>query len=138
MRSLCYRSSFTSTKGPSPAALGNRIAAAAIRFGRKDGSLERLHYADESYVPVNGPLVVSQPGTAMHDPTFWQPLALDQNVAQNGITVPGKVQAFIGAQWGHVRGFALQASTTGAPIDPGPPPIATPDGADHELGAGGL
>src|SRR6266550_6680871 len=135
MRSLCYRISFTSTKGHSPAALGNRIAAAAIRFGRKDGSLERLHYADESYVPVNGPLVVSQPGTAMHDPTFWQPLALDQNVAQNGITVPGKVQAFIGAQWGHVRGFALPPSKTGVPIDPGPPPIGTPASAAYKQAA---
>src|SRR6266576_978209 len=135
MRSLCYRISFTSTKGHSPAALGNRIAAAAIRFGRKDGSLERLHYADESYVPVNGPLVVSQPGTAMHDPTFWQPLALDQNVAQNGITVPGKVQAFIGAQWGHVRGFALPRSKAGVPIDPGPPPIGTPASAAYKQAA---
>src|SRR5207245_2965577 len=72
MRSLCYRLDFTSTKGDSPAALGDRIAAAVIRYGRSDGSLERLHYADESYVPVNAPLVVAQPGTVMHDPTFWQ------------------------------------------------------------------
>jgi hypothetical protein len=135
MRSLCYRISFTSTKGHSPAALGNRIAAAAIRFGRTDGSLERLHYADESYVPVNAPLVVSQPGTAMHDPTFWQPLALDSNVAQNGLAVPGKVQTFIGAQWGHVRGFALAPSKAGVPIDPGPPPIGTPASAAYKQAA---
>src|SRR3954452_7744780 len=135
MRSLCLPISFTSTKGRSPAALGNRIAAAAIRFGRKDGSLERFHYADESYVPVNAPLLVSQPGTAMHDPTFWQPLALDQNIAQNGITVPGKVQAFIGAQWGHVRGFALPRSPAGVPIDPGPPPIGTPASAAYKQAA---
>jgi ASPIC and UnbV/FG-GAP-like repeat/Domain of unknown function (DUF6851) len=135
MRSLCYRIDFTSTKGHSPAALGNRIAAAAIRFGRRDGSLERLHFADESYVPVNAPLVVAQPGTAMHDPTFWQPLALDQNVAQNGLTVPGRVQAFIGAQWGHVRGFALPRSKAGVPIDPGPPPIGTPASAAYKQAA---
>ena len=36
------------------------------------------------------------------------------------------MQTFIGAQWGHVRGFALPPSKTGAPIDPGPPPIGTP------------
>jgi len=126
LRSLCYRLDFTSTKGSSPAALGNRIAAAVIRSGRSDGSLERLHYADESYVPVNPPLVVKDPGTAMHDTTFWQPLALDQTVAQNGLAVPGKVQTFIGAQWGHVRGFALPPSKAGVPIDPGPPPIGTP------------
>jgi hypothetical protein len=135
MRSLCYRIDFTSTKGGSPAAVGNRIAAAAIRFGRKDGSLERLHYADESYVPVNSPLVVAEAGTAMHDPTFWQPLALDHNVAQNGLTVPEKVQTFIGAQWGHVRGFALPRSRTGVPIDPGPPPIGTPESAAYKQAA---
>jgi hypothetical protein len=135
MRSLCYRISFTNTKGHSPAALGNRIAAAVIRFGRRDGSLERLHYADESYVPVNAPLVVAQSGTAMHDPTFWQPLALDRNVAQNGLTVPGKVQAFIGAQWGHVRGFALSRSKAGPPIDPGAPPIGTPASAAYKQAA---
>jgi ASPIC and UnbV/FG-GAP-like repeat/Domain of unknown function (DUF6851) len=132
LRSLCYRLDFTSTKGDSPAALGNRIAAAVIRAGRSDGSLERRHYADESYVPVNAPLVVKEPGTAMHDATFWQPLALDQTVAQNGLSVPGKVQTFIGAQWGHVRGFALPASKQGVPIDPGPPPIGTPENAAYK------
>jgi hypothetical protein len=135
MRSLCYRLDFTSTKGDSPAAVGNRSAAAVIRYGRSDGSLERRHYTDESYVPVNAPLVVKQPGTAMHDATFWQPLALDQTVAQNGLAVPGKVQTFIGAQWGHVRGFALPASKQGAPIDPGPPPIGTPENAAYKQAA---
>jgi hypothetical protein len=135
MRSLCYRSDFTGTKGDSPAAVGNRIAAAAIRYGRSDGSLERLHYADESYVPMNTPLVVKEPGTAIHDATFWQPLALDKNVAQNGLAVPGKVQTFIGAQWGHVRGFALPRSRNGVPIDPGPPPIGTPDDPAYKRAA---
>ena len=135
MRSLCYRIDFTSTKGDSPAALGNRIAAAVIRYGRRDGSLERLHYSDVSYVPPNAPLVVKQPGTAMHDATFWQPLALDQTVAQNGLAVPGKVQTFIGAQWGHVRGFALPRSKSGVPIDPGPPPIGTPADAAYKQAA---
>ena len=138
LRSLCYSIDFTSTEGDSPAALGNRIAAAAIAYGRKDGSLERLHYADESYSPVNAPLVVSQPGTAMHDPTFWQPLALDQTVAQNGLAIPGKVQTFIGAQWGHVRGFALPPSKKGVPIDPGPPPIGTPEDAAYKQAAVGV
>jgi len=135
LRSLCYRLDFTSTKGDLPAALGNRIAAASIRRGRSDGSLERLHYADETYVPVNAPLVVKDLGTAMHDPTFWQPLALDQTVAQNGLAVPGKVQTFIGAQWGHVRGFALPPPKAGVPIDPGPPPIGTPKDAAYKQAA---
>src|SRR5262245_3702047 len=73
LRSLCYRPEFVSTKGDSPAALGNRIAAAAIAFGERDGSLEREHYIDAGYAPANEPLVVSQPGATMHDRTFWQP-----------------------------------------------------------------
>ncbi len=41
MRSLCYSAGFTSTAGGSPAALGNRIAAAVIAYGKRDGSLEQ-------------------------------------------------------------------------------------------------
>src|SRR5438270_348361 len=107
VQSLCYRIDFTSTKGNSPAALGNRIATAVTRYGEHDGALESRHYIDESYTPVNAPLVVASTGTGMHDPTLWQPLALAQTVAQNGLALPAKVQTFVGAQWGHVRGFAV-------------------------------
>ena len=123
MRSLCYSAEFTSTAGDSPAALGNRIAAAVIAYGRQDGSLERQHYADPSYVPQNAPMVVSRPGSTMHDPTLWQPLALGEVATQGLAPIPAQVQAFVGAQWGHVRGFALQKSAKGLPIDPGAPPI---------------
>ena len=132
MASLCYRPSYTGTKGDSPAALGNRIAAAVIKAGRSDGALEQQRYADTSYKAVNSPLVVAQPGTTMHDPTFWQPLALDQIISQNGVAVPGRVQSFIGAQWGHVRGFALPASAKGLPIDPGKPPFGTADSDSYK------
>jgi hypothetical protein len=136
MESLCYRPAYTSTKGDSPAALGNRIAAAVIKAGRNDGSLEQQRYADPGYRAVNEPLVVAQPGTRMHDPTFWQPLALDQIVAQNGIAVPGKVQSYIGAQWGRVRGFALPASQKGLPIDPGKPAaLGSPAGDGYKQAA---
>ena len=117
MRSLCYSTSFTSTTGDSPAALGNRIAAALIAYGRHDGSLEAQHYADPSYVDQNAPMVVSQPGSSMHDPTLWQPLALTQTAVQGLAPVPAEVQSFVGAQWGGVRPFALRKS------DVGPPPI---------------
>jgi hypothetical protein len=86
-------------------------------------------------VPVNEPLVVAKPGTVMHDATYWQPLALTQTVAQNGLAVPGKVQTFIGAQWGHVRGFALAPSNKGTPIDPGPPAIGTPEDRAYKQAA---
>ena len=107
MRSLCFSPDFTSTVGTSPAALGNRIAAAAIAYGKHDGSLEAQHYADPTYVPQNAPLMVGQSGSTVHDATFWQPLALGQKAAQGFAPVPAAVQTFVGAQWGHVRGFAL-------------------------------
>ncbi|MGE5273831.1 MAG: FG-GAP-like repeat-containing protein, partial [Verrucomicrobiota bacterium] len=122
MRALCYEPGFTDTHGDSPAALGNRIAAAAIAYGRRDGSHEDQHYLDPTYVPVNEPLVVSQPGSTMHDQTFWQPLALGRIVTQGGLAVPARIQVFAASQWGHVRSFALPTSKKGLPIDPGAPP----------------
>jgi hypothetical protein len=135
MTSLCLSPGFTGRKGGSPAALGNRIAAAVIEAGLADGSLEGRRYSDASYRPVNEPLVVAGPGTTMHDPVFWQPLALDQIISQNGLAVPGRVQSFIGAQWGHVRGFALPPSRRGMPIDPGKPPFGTADTASYKQAA---
>jgi len=135
LTSLCLSPDFVATGGASPAALGNRIAAAVIKAGRSDGSLEAQHYADESYVPVNEPLIVKKPGTTMHDATFWQPLALDQVITQNNVELPGKVQVFIGAQWGHVRGFALPPSKKGVPIDPGAPPIGLPEDPAYKQAA---
>jgi hypothetical protein len=135
LRSLCYSPNFTRTAGNSAAALGNRIAAAAIAAGRHDGSLEALHYVDASYAPVNGPLVVSEAGSTAHDATFWQPLALGQ-VAANGLApIPAKIQSFVGAQWGHVHGFALPASSKALPIDPGPPPFGDPSAASYKQAA---
>ena len=37
--------------------------------------------------------------------------------------VPADVQSFVGAEWGHVRGFALPPSRRGLPIDPGASPL---------------
>ena len=122
MRSLCYRIDYTTTDGDSPAALGNRIAAAIIERGRGDGSFEEKRYVDSAYKAVNPPLVVAEAGAKMNDPNRWQPLALAQIVAQNGVPIPGSVQAFVGPHWGHVQSFALPRSSQGTPIDPGPPP----------------
>jgi Na+-translocating ferredoxin:NAD+ oxidoreductase RnfD subunit len=135
MRALCDSPGFTSTRGDSPAALGNRIAAAAIAAGRKDGSLEAQHYVDSSYVPQNAPLVLAQPGSTVHDATFWQPLALRQIAAKGLSPVPAAVQGFVGAQWGHVRGFGLPASKRGLPVDPGPPHLGDPSGAAYRQAA---
>jgi hypothetical protein len=122
LEGLCYRLDYVETEGDSPAALGNRIAAAYIERGREDGANEPLRYADPTYKPSNPPLVVDDPGTKMSDPNSWQPLALARIVAQNGIPQPGSVQSFVGPHWGHVRAFALPASDAGVPIDAGEPP----------------
>ncbi len=135
LRSLCYSPSFTRTTGSSPAALGNRIAAAAIAYGRNDGSLESLHYVDPSYVAQNAPLVVSQPGSTVHDATFWQPLALSQVAARGLAPVPAQIQDFVGAEWGRVRGFAVPASTKGRHSLFGAPPLGDPSGALYKQAA---
>ena len=122
MASLCYRTDYAATEGDTPADLGNRIAAAVLEAGRTDGSLEEQRYVDSAYVPANEPLAVAERGVTMDDPNRWQPLALAEQISQNGLPIPGQVQAFIGPHWGHVASFALADSEAGTPIDPGPPP----------------
>jgi ASPIC/UnbV protein/uncharacterized protein DUF6851 len=130
LRSLCYSPEFTSTAGSSAAALGNRIAAAAIAFGRHDGSLEALHYTDPSYLPPNAPLVISQAGSTAHDATFWQPLALGVVAAHGLASIPAKVQTFTAAQWGRVKGFALPPVPS-----PGQPPFGVPSDPSYKRAA---
>ena len=129
MASLCYEVDFVDTEGDSPAALGNRIAAAIIERGAGDGSLERDRYVDTSYRPVNAPMVLADSFGGVLDPNRWQPLALARFVAQNGLPIPGNVQRFIGPQWGHVQAFALPPSAEGLPMDPGSPPLLDGSGA---------
>jgi hypothetical protein len=134
MSALGLDPTYTDTTGSGPAALGNRIAAAVIAFGRSDGSNEDANYADPGYTPMNDPLVVKVPDldfATVHDPNRWQPLALDVMIGQNGVPLPGKVQKFVGSQWGAVAPFAL---TRGSPselyLDPGPQPtLSGPDDA---------
>jgi hypothetical protein len=133
MASLCYDIAFEATEGDSPAALGNRIAAAVIAAGAEDGALENDRYVDSSYRPANDPLVVDESGTEMNDPNSWQPLSLGEQIAQNGLPIPGNVQTSIGPHWGSVESFALPTSPQGTPIDPGPPPrLGDPD-TDEEF-----
>jgi hypothetical protein len=122
MTGLCLLPVYAATDTDDPAAVGNRIGEAVIALGAGDGSLEELRHVDPGYQPVNEPLVVTEPGAEMADPNRWQPLALDRQVSQNGLPIPGQVQAFIGPHWGHVDGFALEPAERGTPIDPGPPP----------------
>ena len=123
MDALCYPLSNTTTDGGSPAALGNRIAAAVLAYGLTDGSNQATGYNDPTYKPVNPPLVVAQSGTTMTDPNRWQPLQIEHMISQNGIPVTNGVQQAVGTHWGHVKTFALPpGGSTGVPIDPGPQP----------------
>jgi hypothetical protein len=135
LRGLCFDPDFTTRDGDTPAALGNRIADAYLDLGRRDGANEQERYADAAYKPINDPLIVSEPGTAMRDPNRWQPLALELQLSQNNLPMPGQVQAAIGTQWGHVTSFAMEPSTAGVPIDPGPPPRLGDSQTDAELKA---
>jgi hypothetical protein len=123
MDSLCYPLTVTTTTGDDPAAVGNRVAAAVIAYGLADGANEAAGYKSPDYAPVNTPLVVDQPGTAMADPNRWQPLQIEHMISQNGIPVTNGVQQAVGPYWGHVSPFAIPAGgADGVPIDPGPPP----------------
>ena len=132
MDSLCYPLTVTTTEGDSPAAVGNRIAAATIAYGLDDGSNQANGYAAPDYKPVNPPLVVNKPGTTMTDPNRWQPLQLEHMISQNGIPIVNGVQQAIGPQWGHVKSFALPAGgDEGVPMDPGPPPLLGDPASDQ-------
>jgi hypothetical protein len=124
MEARCLPTTFTRTEGDSPAALGNRIAAAVLADASDDGANEEGGYAPPAgYEPVNPPLVVAEPDVTVVDPNRWQPLQLATMISQNGIRVEDGVQAFVGPHWGHVDGFALpEPASPGLPMDPGPPP----------------
>ncbi len=133
MDTLCYPIAVTTTDGDSPAAVGNRIAAAVIAYGLADGSNQANGYADPAYTPVNDPLVVAKSGTTMKDPNRWQPLQIEHMVSQNGIPVVNGVQQAVGTQWGHVTSFALpDAGADGVPMDPGPQPMLGGDPASDQ------
>ena len=123
MDSLCYPLDVTTTVGDTPAALGNRIAAAVLAYGLDDGSNQANGYAAPDYKPVNPPLVVAGSAITMVDPNRWQPLQLAHMISQNGIPIDNGVQQAVGPHWGHVKGFAVpEAGDNGTPFDPGPPP----------------
>jgi hypothetical protein len=124
MQARCLSTAFTRTEGDSPAALGNRIAAAVLADAEADGANEGGGYAPpDGYEPTNPPLVVDASDIDVVDPNRWQPLQLAVMISQNGIPVEDGVQQFVGPHWGHVEGFALpDAGAEGLPMDPGPPP----------------
>jgi hypothetical protein len=123
LRALCYSPDYTARSGGA-AALGNRIGLASINGFAHDGANEQLHFADPTFAARNQPLIVGQPGSTVHDPTFWQPLALAQVSPRGSGSVPAQVQSFVGSQWGDVRTFA-------AKIAVGPPALGDPSGRTY-------
>jgi hypothetical protein len=101
MEALGFDPAETTIEGPSPAALGNRIAQTVIEFSMSDGANEQNDYADDSgYEPVNPVLDFELPGTSMNDPNRWQPLAFDFLILQNGIIIGATVQEFLNPNCG--------------------------------------
>lgn len=131
MASFGYDPGITTTVGSSPAAVGNRVAAAVLAFADTDGSREEFGYTDPTYQPVNNPMILAFSGTTMADPNRWQPLAFEFAFTQNGIEADA-VQTFIGAHWGSVRPFALhQGPGETLYLDPGAPPYLGADGDEE-------
>lgn len=120
-------------KSGSPAAVGSYIAQCVLQMGDQDGSYEEKNYLDPLYHPVNPPLEVLQPGVGNGvDPNRWQPLKLKAAIDYDGYPVyecscRGRrfntlldsvdefgrhpftgTQTCQGADWGHVKPFALQ------------------------------
>jgi hypothetical protein len=133
MAGLCFDKDYTATDGDTPAALGNRIAETVLDHGRTDGANEDERYAPPDYQPANEPLIVGEPGTHMLDPNRWQPLALERQLAQNNLPIPGRVQQVIGPHWGHVTSFAMAPDAQGTPMNPGSPPLLHDPATDAEF-----
>jgi len=131
MATFGYPLGNTTTEGDSPAAVGNRVAAAVLAYADTDGSRESTGYDDPTYAPVNNPLILAFLGTQMNDPNRWQPLAFEFAFTQNGIEADG-VQTFVGAHWGSVRPFALHLEN-GETLyhDPGMPPLLGGEGDEQ-------
>jgi hypothetical protein len=116
MSALGYDSSFTSTIGDSPAALGNRIAQTVIHHALADGANEPNRYANPpGFEPVNAPLTFENSGTTMNDPNRWQPLHfLGNRIDQFGRPIHESTQVHLTPFWGEVTPFAMTAADRSA------------------------
>lgn len=123
MLSLGYEPGDASTDTSTPTGVGNVAARAVLDASHNDGAnqlgdtaggLAGVAYSDYTgYVSANDPMDICLPfdPATVDDPSAWQPL---RYVDAAGAVV---TQPFVGAQWQHVRTFALAPgslrSTTG-------------------------
>lgn len=92
----------------SAAALGNFVGQCYIDFGLQDKSNEQNDFENQSYAPINPPLVVDNPGNPdIVDFNRWQPLTLDLFIDQSGNVIPGATPGFLSPEWGRVVPYAL-------------------------------
>ncbi len=125
--------------------MGSYVAQQIMDYGLTDGSSENEDYTNRFYVPANSPLVPNLPGNPVcEDPNRWQPLKLAEFIDQSGNVIGAETPAFLGAEWGSVKGFALNPKeSTLKPRnghsyrvfhDPGVPPqlsFGTPSATDE-------
>lgn len=108
MAQLGFNAANTSTAGVTPAAIGNRIAANVLAYGLGDRSNEANNHGNQSYAPINAPLLPDFPGNPnLLFPNRWQPLALQYFIGQSGIPIPSGYPPFLSPEWGQVKPFAL-------------------------------
>jgi len=143
MAELGYDAENTSTDYSQGAAeLGNYIAQCYLDYGLQDGSNEAASFANQSYQPVNPPLVPTLPGNPdIEVLDRWQPLALETFIDQGGNVIVGGFPPFLGAEWGRVAPFALSNADKTLysrndfdyPVyhDPGAPPSSEGEWADE-------
>ena len=114
MESLCYRIDYIDTEGDSPAALGNRIAAAVIAYGTR--RRRRSSSSATSTRPTSPPTRRSSSSEPGADDARSEPLAAARARADRRAERPADPRqgaAFVGPHWGHVRAFALPPSADG-------------------------
>jgi len=128
--------------GDSAQAVGNRIAARVLEFGRTDGANEAGDFENRWYTPVNPPLLPALPGNPdLVNWNQWQPLALSFFVDQSGNIIIGGSPDFLSPEWGDVTPFGLSpidrtlrqraGNTWTVWMDPGPPPLMGSDREDE-------
>ncbi len=115
MAELCYDREITTVDGDVPSALGNRIAAVILADTSTTDRTRRAATSRWTTRRSTRRSSSTASGTTMNDPNRWQPLELEEMVAQNGLPLDETVQTFVGPHWGD--GHVVRAAATRTPTD---------------------